>query len=173
MVDVMVDVDVEPVAPQLVMGASHVVVHDFPSARLFSAPRVVVAVTAHSTLHSLAVRIEQEADVDRSVSLDVGLSEAGEDFGSPSGSTSLSASTMGFKVFSKLLTTSSVSFTPLVTSVLNFCAVSMTHATSENAVLKSPPNRLLTSKSEAKISSLCPRSARLQGSGPCGGFGSL
>ena len=59
-----VDVDVEPVAAQLVMGAWHEVVHDCPSARLFCTPSVVVTVTAQSTLQSLAVRIVQEAEVD-------------------------------------------------------------------------------------------------------------
>jgi hypothetical protein len=166
-VEVMVDTDVVPVAPHLVIGASQAVVHPAFSSRLLAPPTVVVAIAVQCTLQLLTVWSVQEEDEEDSVSVDEDCLEAGlDDFGS---STSLSASTIGFRLCCNFFTVSTVSFVPLVTSSFNLLVVSTTQLRSEKAVWNKPPKRLRGRSCPGSLRRRCP----LHGSTPSAGFGNL
>jgi hypothetical protein len=130
-VEVMVDTDVVPVAPHLVIGASQAVVHPAFSSRLLAPPTVVVAIAVQCTLQLLTVWSVQEEDEEDSVSVDEDCLEAGlDDFGS---SMSLSASTIVFRLCCNFFTVSTVSFVPLVTSSFNLLVVSARHLSVSSA----------------------------------------
>jgi hypothetical protein len=166
-VEVMVDTDVVPVAPHLVIGASQAVVHPAFSSRLLAPPTVVVAIAVQCTWQLLTVWSVQEEDEEDSVSVDEDCLEAGlDDFGS---SMSLSASTIVFRLCCNFFTVSTVSFVPLVTSSFNLLVVSTTQLRSEKAVLNKPPQRLRGRSCPGSLRRRCP----LHGSTPSVGFENL
>jgi hypothetical protein len=170
-VEVRVDVVVTPVASHLVRGASHIVVHTSPCARLFGPPMVVVtvAVAVQAMLQLLTVvRLHVEEDC-------VGSSVSDADSGGLESSTSFSASSNGLRSSCKPLTVFTAAVVPPITVSFTLLVVSMTQVTSEKAVLNRPPSRLRSMRilCVTRSGSLLWRRPDLHGSTPSVGFGSL
>lgn len=139
---------------------------------------MVVATAVQPTLQLLTVcRVHEEEDDDRDC-VEVGASEADtetEGFPSLLGSTSLRASTIGFRTSCKFFTVSTASVVPLTIPSLTLLAVSITQVTREKAVLNKFPIRLRLSDIwiATGSGSLRRRLPDLHGSTPLVGIGSL
>lgn len=127
------------------------------------------------TVRKVQEEESEDCDEDGCDEADERLSEAEpEGLVSSLGSTSLSASTIGFRSICKLLTFSTAS-TPSLTASLTLLVVSITQVTSEKAVLKRPPSRSrfsIFSETNSLIF-LLRFFLDLQGSTPSGGSGSF